>query len=151
MTGQTNARPPVNCATASEVYTPRNARRDYLMHTPFRFIAAAVLCLSLLGGCSSMQRRPPPSIEQIVEMAKAGKPAEDIVRELQETRAVYPLTASQIVRLHEQGVPDAVLDYMQNTYAESLRREARMQYESNYYWWHDCFYCYHRPVIVVPR
>ena len=120
------------------------------MHTCFLHITAVVLCLSLLCGCAGMQRRPPPSIEQIVEMAKAGKPAEEIVRELQETRAVYPLTASQIVRLHEQGVPDAVLDYMQNAYAESIRWDARMQYEGSY-WWHDCFYCYHRPVIVVPR
>ena len=113
-------------------------------------VAAVVLCLSLLGGCAGLQRRPPPSIDQIVEMANAGKPAEEIVRELQETRAVYPLTASQIVRLHEQGVPDGVLDYMQNAYAESIRWDARMQYEGSY-WWHDCFYCYRRPVIVMPR
>ena len=73
-----------------------------------------------------MQRRPPPAIDEIVAMAQAGKPAEDIVRELQDTRAVYPLTASQIVKLHEQGVPDAVLDYMQNAYAESIRWEARL-------------------------
>ncbi len=111
-------------------------------------IAIVVLCL-WLAGCAGLQRRPPPSIDQIVEMAKAGKPAEEIVRELQDTRAVYPLTASQIVSLHEQGVPDAVLDYMQNTYAESIRWDARMQYEGSY-WWNDCFYCYRRPVIVVP-
>jgi hypothetical protein len=120
------------------------------MRVWFTHIAAFLLCSVLLGGCAGMQRRPPPSIDQIVEMARAGKPAEEIVRELQETRAVYPLTASQIVKLHEQGVPDAVLDYMQNAYAEGIRWDARMQYESSY-WWHDCFYCYHRPVIVVPR
>jgi hypothetical protein len=120
------------------------------MRAWFTHIAAFLLCSVLLGGCAGMQRRPPPSIDQIVEMARAGKPAEEIVRELQETRAVYPLTASQIVKLHEQGVPDAVLDYMQNAYADGIRWDARMQYESSY-WWHDCFYCYHRPVIVVPR
>ncbi|HVY04435.1 MAG TPA: hypothetical protein VHB46_00535 [Burkholderiales bacterium] len=121
-----------------------------LASSPFIRCLAACLCLTVLAGCAGMQRRPPPTIEQIVEMAKAGKPAEDIVRELQETRAVYPLTASQIVKLHEQGVPDTVLDYMQNAYSDSIRWEARMQYE-NTFWWHDCFYCYHRPVIVVPR
>ena len=112
-------------------------------------IANVFLCLGL-AGCAGLERRPPPSIDQIVDMAKAGKPAEEIVRELQDTRAVFPLTASQIVKLHEQGVPDAVLDYMQNAYAESIRWNARMQYEGTY-WWHDCFYCYRRPVIVVPR
>lgn len=113
-------------------------------------IAAVLLFLLLLSGCAGLQRRPPPSIDQIVQMSQDGKSAEEIVRELQETRAVYPLTASQIVKLHEQGVADAVLDYMQNAYAESIRWNARMQYESSF-WWYDCFYCYQRPVIVVPR
>ena len=120
------------------------------MRACFPHFAALLLGLVLMSGCAAMQRRPPPSIEQIVEMANAGKPAQEIVRELQDTRAVYPLTASQIVKLHDQGVPDAVLDYMQNAYAESIRWNARMQYEGTY-WWHDCFYCYRRPVIVVPR
>jgi hypothetical protein len=120
------------------------------MPTLFRPIAVALLCLTLVAGCAGMQRRAPPSVDQIVEMSKAGKPADEIIRELQETRAVYPLTATQIVRLHEQGVSDSVLDYMQNAYAESIRWDARVQYESGF-WWHDCFSCYQRPVIVVPR
>ena len=121
------------------------------MHTYYSsHIGTLLLSLSLLGGCAGMHRPPPPSIDQIVGMANAGRPADEIVRELQETRAVYPLTASQIVRLHEQGVPDAVLDYMQNAYGESIRWNARRQYESTY-WWHDCFYCYNRPVIVIPH
>ena len=120
------------------------------MRAYFPHLATILLGLILLCGCAGLQRRPPPSIDQIVEMANAGMPPHEIVRELQETRAVYPLTASQIVKLHDQGVPDAVLDYMQNAYAESIRWNARMQYEGTY-WWHDCFYCYRRPVIVVPR
>ena len=103
-----------------------------------------------LAGCAGLERRAPPSIDQIVDMARDGKPAEEIVRELQETRAVYPLTASQLIKLHEQGVPDTVLDYMQSVYADSIRWSARMQYESTY-WWHNCFYCYPQPVIVAPR
>jgi hypothetical protein len=114
------------------------------------YLFAIFFSLILLSGCAGLQRRPPPSVEQIVEMVQAGKPADEIVRELQETRAVYPLTGSQIVSLHDQGVPDSVLDYMQNAYAESIRWNARLQYE-NAYWWPDCFYCYRRPVIVVPR
>lgn len=113
-------------------------------------IVAVVSCILVLDGCAGLDRRPPPTIDQIVEMANAGKPAEEIVRELQDTRAVYPLTASQIIKLHEQGVPDSVLDYMQNAYAENIQRDARMRYEGTY-WWNDCFSCYHPPVIVVPR
>jgi hypothetical protein len=111
---------------------------------------AALLCLALLAGCAGMQHRPPPTLEQVVEMSQAGKPAEEIIRELQETRAVYPLTGSQIAKLHDRGVADAVLDYLQNTYAESIRWDARLRYENSFLW-QDCFYCYHRPVIVVPR
>lgn len=112
-------------------------------------IAAGVLCLAM-SGCAGLERRPPPSLEQIVEMSKTGTPAEEIVRELQETRAVYPLTGSQIARLHEQGVPDAVLDYMQNAYMDRVRWESRMDYgyDSPFGW--NCFYCYRRPMIVAP-
>ena len=116
----------------------------------FNRIATGLVCVALLAGCAGMQRRPPPSLEQVVEMSQAGKPAEEIIRELQETRAVYPLTGSQIARLHDQGVPDTVLDYLQNAYAEHIRWDARQRYD-NWFLWHDCFYCYHRPVIVVPR
>lgn len=114
--------------------------------------STAVILLSgvLSCGCAGLQHPSPPTVNQIVEMAKAGKPAEDIVRELQQSHAVYPLTGSQIVKLHEEGVPDAVLDYMQNAYADSIRWNARMQYEGNF-WWNDCFYCYYRPVIVRPH
>jgi len=111
---------------------------------------AALLCLVLLAACAATPRRAPPSIDQVVEMSQAGKPADEIIRELQDTRAVYPLTGSQIARLHDQGVPDVVLDYLQNAYAESIRWDARLRYENSFLW-HDCFYCFHRPVIVVPR
>jgi hypothetical protein len=119
------------------------------MSTAQTYIAGS-LALALLDGCASMQHPPPPSIDQIVELAHAGTPAEEMIRQLQDSRAVYPLTATQIVKLHEDGVPDTVLDYMQNAYAESIRRDARMQYEGAY-GWHNCFYCYRSPVIVVPR
>jgi phage baseplate assembly protein W len=113
-------------------------------------LCLALLCFALLAGCAGMQRRPPPTLAQVVEMSQAGKPAEEIIRELQDTRAVYPLTGSQIARLHDQGVPDTVLDYLQNAYAESIRWDARLRYDNSFFW-HDCFYCYYHPVIVVPR
>ena len=115
--------------------------------TGFRGIAVGIICVALMA-CAGPQRRAPPSLDEIVGMSNAGKPAEEITRELQDTGAVYPLTASQIVKLHEQGVAESVLDYLQNAYAASLREEALMQYDG-YYWWPDCFYCY--PFIVMPH
>ena len=108
----------------------------------------AGLLILVLAGCAGMDRRPPPSLEQVVDMSRAGTPPEEIIRELQETRAVYPLTGSQIARLHEQGVPDTVLDYMQNVYMDRIRRESRMSYDSPFWW--NCFYCHHRPMIIAP-
>jgi hypothetical protein len=114
---------------------------------PARLLLLALLAL-FLGGCAGMQRPPPPSLEQIVEMSKAGTPAEEIIRKLQDSRAVYPLTGSQIARLHEQGVPDVVLDYMQDAYMDRVRWESRMYYDSPFWW--NCFYCYRRPMIIAP-
>jgi hypothetical protein len=39
---------------------------------------------------------------------------------------------------------------MQSTYAESIRLDERMRQQGSF-WWYDCFYCYHRPLIIVPR
>ena len=108
----------------------------------------AGLLIVVLAGCAGMDRRPPPSLEQVVEMSRAGTAPEEIIRELQETRAVYPLTGSQIAKLHEQGVPDTVLDYMQKVYMDRIRWESRTYYDSPFWW--NCFYCYHRPMIVAP-
>ena len=108
----------------------------------------AGLLILFLAACAGMDRRPPPSLDQVIEMSKAGTPPEEIIRELQETRAVYPLTGSQIAKLHEQGVPDTVLDYMQNVYMDRIRWESRTYYDSPFWW--NCFYCYHRPMIVAP-
>ena len=33
---------------------------------------------------------------------------------------------------------------------EDSQRDARLRYENSFLW-HDCLYCYHPPVIVVPR
>ncbi|HEY5930877.1 MAG TPA: hypothetical protein VIU02_11265 [Burkholderiales bacterium] len=119
-----------------------------MRHVPGLLVLLAVPVILALAGCAGMDRRPPPSLDQIVEMSKAGMPPEEIVRELQETRAVYPLTGSQLASLHEQGVPDQVLDYMQNAYVDRVRWESRMSYDGSFGW--NCFYCYHRPMIVAP-
>lgn len=123
-----------------------------MFQQPFhRPCLAALLGAVLVAGCAGLERRPPPTLDEIVEMSRAGTPPQEIVRVLQETRAVYPLTGSQIVGLHKDGVPDPVLDYLQNAYTEAIRWDARWRYESTYwYWWRDCYYCYPRPVIVLP-
>jgi hypothetical protein len=40
---------------------------------------------------------------------------------------VYRLSAGASARLHEQGVADPVIDYMQRTYLNAVRREQRLR------------------------
>ena len=83
--------------------------------------AAILLLLALsLGACASAEPRPAP-------LSGA-----DIVAELQRTRTVLPLQASDIVALHEQGVPREVLDYLQRALIEEIRWRDR---NSAYYWY----------------
>ena len=74
-----------------------------------------VATFAVLSGCATVAEpeRVPFTLAQIVEMAKQGKDAPTIIGELKATHAIYDVTASQYAKLSRDGVPDAVLDYMQ--------------------------------------
>ena len=61
--------------------------------------------------------------DEIVQMSRDAVPPSQIVDKLRETRSVYRLSASQLAKLHDQGVADEVIDYMQETYIQAERRE----------------------------
>ena len=65
----------------------------------------------------------PVTVGQVIEMSKEGVPAETIVRKMRDSETVYRLTAAQLAELHDMGIADQVLDYMQQTYIEAERRE----------------------------
>lgn len=82
----------------------------------------------LLGGCVTAPPRPPaPTTDEIVQMAKDGIPAAEIIQRLEESRALYPLKASQLAQLKQDGVPDEVIDYMQQTLIETERMREAMR------------------------
>lgn len=94
----------------------------------------------LLAGCVSTAELQKRMIapDQVVEMAKSGESADAIIQKLRASGTVYQLSAAELVKLHEQGVPDAVLDYMQGTYLDAVRNdEARRAYLDRppYYWY----------------
>jgi hypothetical protein len=77
-----------------------------------------------LAGCATFaDRPPPPSPEDVVALARSGAPAQEIIRRMRESGAVYPLPASELARLRERGVPDEVIDYMHRSYIDEVRRE----------------------------
>lgn len=59
---------------------------------------------------------PQPSaalpLEQVVELARQGVAAEELIARIRDSASRYRLSAGQIVELANQGVPLAVLDYM---------------------------------------
>ena len=89
-----------------------------------RTLAFSALWL-LLGGCATLDSPPPLSGAEIVELARAGKTAPEIIAELQRTDTVLALAASDIVNLHEAGVPDEVLDYLQRVQIDALLWQER--------------------------
>jgi hypothetical protein len=83
-----------------------------------------VLLTAILAACATAPQLPPaPTTAEIVQMSKDGQPADAIIRRMMESRAFYPLPASELAKLREQGVPDRVIDYMQQSYVEAVRYE----------------------------
>jgi hypothetical protein len=98
------------------------------MRRPLILFAATALLLS--GGCATLKSPPrpePPATEQVVQMSQAGKSAEDIIKLMKDSRAVYELPASQLADLRQRGVADKVIDYMQATYLEQARYEEALR------------------------
>jgi hypothetical protein len=80
----------------------------------------------LLTGCTAVgleQAKPPVGVSDVVQMTAEGIPAETIIQRMRDTKTVYRLNAAQLAQLHDRGVADPVINYMQQTYLEAVRRE----------------------------
>jgi len=80
----------------------------------------------LLAGCATMDGSKQLTGADVVALAQEGRTASQIIAELQRTNTVLILQASDFVRLHDAGVPDEVLNYMQVAQIEELRWRDRM-------------------------
>jgi hypothetical protein len=81
--------------------------------------------ISLLSGCATLgfKKPEPVTVGQVIQMSKDNVPPETIVQKMRDSDTVYPLTAAQLAELHDMGVADQVLNYMQRTYIEAERRQ----------------------------
>jgi hypothetical protein len=99
----------------------------------FRHLVPAFAAAALVTGCTSPTAYTSTpaynryQVEDIIAMSKGGESDGRIIDKLQEANGFYPLTASEIVTLHGEGVSLGVLDYMQKTYLRGVRREERFQ------------------------
>jgi hypothetical protein len=105
-----------------------------------------VLCFT---GCSRLgigRPRPAPvAVPEVVQMSQAGVPVETLLQKMRDSETIYRLTASQLVHLHEEGVPNAVLDYMQETYLAAVRRDQALEDWRHWAWAGDGYWYGGRP------
>ncbi len=63
------------------------------------------------------------TVEEILQMSKDKVPDEQIIKQISESGTIYRLTASQLADLRQAGVSDQVINYMQMTYLDAVRRQ----------------------------
>jgi hypothetical protein len=82
-----------------------------------------------LTGCASLggPEQEPMQLEKVVALAKEGKDAAAIIKEIQDSRTIFDVTASQYAKLSRDGVPDAVIDFMQNGQLKMAERQGRRE------------------------
>ena len=116
--------------TASEV---RYNYVAFYRSSAFFFFVIAV-ALFFLSGCATLgiTTPQPVTVADIVKMSKDKVPADEIIRKMRESHTVYRLKASELAKLEEEGVPNAVIDYMQQTYLNAVRRNQVLEDRS--YW-----------------
>jgi len=98
---------------------------------------------ALLGGCSTLgfeQSKPPVSVSEVVQMTQEGVPAETIVKKMRDSKTVYRLDAAELAQLHDRGVADPIINYMQRTYLEVVRREQSLADWNDWAMWGDHFW-----------
>jgi len=103
-------------------------------------ILGAALATALFAGCAEPGASPPDPLTEveIIQMAKEGKPAGDIIAAIRDSGTVYIMDTKDIVRLHQAGVPDEVIDYMLKTRVWDMENRARVQPYPH----HHHAYCY---------
>ena len=93
--------------------------------------------VTLLSGCATFGFKTPEpvTVGQVIQMSKDDVPPETIVKKMRDSGTVYRFTAAQLAELHDLGVADQVLDYMQQTYIDAERREqSRVDWDTGYTW-----------------
>ncbi|GAB3264710.1 hypothetical protein [Chitinimonas naiadis] len=90
----------------------------------YRHYLLPVIAALLLGACATLP--PAVSVDEAVKLSKEGVKPDALIAMMRESRSTYRLTASDILRLHKDGLPEPVLDYMQQTQLDDVRKEERL-------------------------
>ena len=107
-----------------------------------------ILVFSLvLSGCATFDS-PHKSmpISEVVKLSKSGAESPLVIQRIRDSRTTYALRGSDFSKLKANGVPDPVLDYLQQSFVDDLDLSTR-------YWvtgagLGGCSFCYPQPVNV---
>jgi hypothetical protein len=110
---------------------------------------ASLIVLFLLALCACARwytPRHPLPIAEVVQLSKSGTSPQLIVQRVRESGTTYALRGSDFAKLKADGVPDPVLDYLQQSFVDDLDLYTR-------YWvtgegLGSCSFCYPQPVDV---
>lgn len=106
-------------------------------------VPTAAIALLLMAGCAAfgVQRPPAVTVPEIIEMSRADVPSTTIIERLQKAGTVYRVQASELATLHEEGVSDPVIDYVQTTYLDAVRADQSLEDADAWTgvdgWWYD--------------
>jgi hypothetical protein len=108
---------------------------------------ALILLLALTSCATFYTPRKPMPIAEVVKLSKSGTPPPLIIQRVRESGTTYALRGADFAKLKVDGVPDPVLDYLQQAFVDDLDLQTR-------YWVTGeaslgaCSWCYPQPVDV---
>ena len=73
-------------------------------------------------------------------MSKNGLSSKDIIDEIKQSHTAYNLKADQLVKLHEEGVQDSVINFMEETKIDLVKQNDRYTVSSNWWLYNGFFY-----------
>jgi hypothetical protein len=107
----------------------------------------ALLTLLALSSCANWYTpRTPMPIAEVVTLSKSAASPEEVIRRIRDSGTTYALRGSDFAKLKADGVPDPVLDFLQQSLVNDLDFLTR-------YWvlgggLGACKFCYPQPVDV---
>jgi hypothetical protein len=149
-----------------EVNAMNTLRKHYLCSVSNNTTCYLIVTLSIvvisgccLGACATIwgAKHEPVTVGQIVAMSRNGTHPDEIIAQIKKSGTVYRLKASQLAEIKAQGVSDEVIDYMQETYLDAVRRNQALEDWSYWRMYGDYWYggipygwVYEGETIVVP-
>lgn len=116
-----------------------------------KLVLTTLAAATALAGCASRgESAPPLTLDALVARAKAGESSESLLASLRGSRERFVLSGSDYAKLKERGLPDAVLDALQQRQIADARDDEWRRSQPLGWWRMWPYYDFYRPVIIIP-